>query len=85
MSEMNAVRFHGQKDVRLEQIPIPKCGKGQVKVSTIPTNHHNGSMKEGHERHGSEFLTDTWDFDRLSQRSAASAALTCTNTWEATI
>ena len=32
MAKMNAVRFHGQKDVRVEQIEIPKCGKGQVKV-----------------------------------------------------
>lgn len=30
---MKAVRFHGQKDIRLENIEIPKCGKGQVKVS----------------------------------------------------
>ncbi|CAL8578637.1 hypothetical protein XPA_004403 [Xanthoria parietina] len=29
---MKAVRFHGQKDIRLENIEIPKCGKGQVKV-----------------------------------------------------
>lgn len=32
MSDMNAVRFHGLKDVRLEKIPIPKCGNGQVKI-----------------------------------------------------
>ena len=30
---MNAVRFHGQRDVRLESIPIPTCGKGQVKIA----------------------------------------------------
>lgn len=29
---MRAMRFHGQKDIRLDQIPIPNCGKGQVKV-----------------------------------------------------
>ncbi|KAL8857482.1 MAG: hypothetical protein Q9178_005976 [Gyalolechia marmorata] len=29
---MKAVRFHGQKDIRLEEIEIPTCGKGQVKV-----------------------------------------------------
>lgn len=29
---MRALRFHGQKDIRLDQIPIPNCGKGQVKV-----------------------------------------------------
>lgn len=31
--QMNAVRFHGQKDIRLEKIPIPQCGKGQVKIA----------------------------------------------------
>lgn len=30
---MKALRFHGQKDIRLEEVEIPKCGKGQVKVS----------------------------------------------------
>ncbi len=30
---MKAVRFHGKKDIRLENIEIPKCGKGKVKVS----------------------------------------------------
>ncbi|KAL8670048.1 MAG: hypothetical protein Q9168_005394 [Polycauliona sp. 1 TL-2023] len=29
---MKAVRFHGKKDLRLDDIEIPKCGKGQVKV-----------------------------------------------------
>ncbi|KAH6710828.1 hypothetical protein BKA61DRAFT_612491 [Leptodontidium sp. MPI-SDFR-AT-0119] len=29
---MRAMRFHGQKDIRLDQILIPNCGKGQVKV-----------------------------------------------------
>lgn len=29
---MKALRFHGQRDLRLEEIEIPKCGKGQVKV-----------------------------------------------------
>lgn len=29
---MKALRFHGQKDIRLEDIEIPSCGKGQVKV-----------------------------------------------------
>ncbi|KAL6719497.1 hypothetical protein ACLMJK_003737 [Lecanora helva] len=29
---MQALRFHGQKDIRLDQIEIPICGKGQVKV-----------------------------------------------------
>ncbi|CAL3964075.1 unnamed protein product [Diplocarpon coronariae] len=29
---MRALRFHGQQDIRLDQIPIPVCGKGQVKV-----------------------------------------------------
>ncbi len=33
---MKALRFHGQKDIRLDEIDIPKCGKGQVKVNTAP-------------------------------------------------
>lgn len=32
---MKALRFHGQKDIRLEEVEIPKCGKGQVKVSVV--------------------------------------------------
>lgn len=36
MSEtMKALRFHGKKDLRLEQVPVPKCGPGQVKVCHI--------------------------------------------------
>ncbi|KAK4941492.1 hypothetical protein LTR10_018636 [Elasticomyces elasticus] len=33
MSEMNAVRFHGQKDIRLEKIPVPSVKPGQVKIA----------------------------------------------------
>ncbi|KAI4131605.1 MAG: hypothetical protein LQ347_002898 [Umbilicaria vellea] len=29
---MQALRFHGQKDIRLEEVDIPTCGKGQVKI-----------------------------------------------------
>lgn len=29
---MKALRFHGQKDIRLEEIEVPKCGKAQIKV-----------------------------------------------------
>jgi hypothetical protein len=29
---MNALRFHGQKDLRYEKIPIPQVKAGQVKV-----------------------------------------------------
>jgi threonine dehydrogenase-like Zn-dependent dehydrogenase len=29
---MKAVRFHGQKDIRFEEIEEPTCGKGQIKV-----------------------------------------------------
>ena len=32
---MKAVRFHGQKDIRLDEVEVPKCGKGQVKVSDL--------------------------------------------------
>jgi threonine dehydrogenase-like Zn-dependent dehydrogenase len=29
---MNALRFHGQNDLRYEKIPIPQVKAGQVKV-----------------------------------------------------
>jgi threonine dehydrogenase-like Zn-dependent dehydrogenase len=29
---MKAVRFHGKEDLRFEDIPVPKTGKGQVKI-----------------------------------------------------
>ena len=30
---MKALRFHGQRDLRLEELEIPVCGKDQVKVA----------------------------------------------------
>ena len=30
---MRAVRFHGPKDIRVDSVPEPACGNGQVKVS----------------------------------------------------
>lgn len=32
MATMKAVRFHGQKDIRIDEVEIPTCGKDQVKV-----------------------------------------------------
>jgi hypothetical protein len=32
-STMKALRFHGKKDLRLEDIPLPPVDKGKVKVS----------------------------------------------------
>ena len=29
---MKALRFHGQRDLRLEELEVPVCGKDQVKV-----------------------------------------------------
>ncbi|MCJ1224880.1 hypothetical protein MMC12_001527 [Toensbergia leucococca] len=29
---MKALRFHGQKDIRLDEVDVPTCGKGQVKI-----------------------------------------------------
>jgi threonine dehydrogenase-like Zn-dependent dehydrogenase len=29
---MKALRFHGQRDLRFEDIPVPEVGKGQVKI-----------------------------------------------------
>jgi len=31
---MRAVRFHGNRDIRLDEIEEPVCGEGQVKVCT---------------------------------------------------
>ncbi|KAH0834361.1 hypothetical protein AYO21_04196 [Fonsecaea monophora] len=33
MSQMNAVRFYGQRDIRLDQIPVPAVKPGQVKIA----------------------------------------------------
>ncbi|EXJ75231.1 uncharacterized protein A1O5_01927 [Cladophialophora psammophila CBS 110553] len=33
MSKMNAVRFYGQRDIRLDQIPVPSVKPGQVKIA----------------------------------------------------
>ena len=30
---MNALRFHGQKDIRLDRVPIPKIEPGKVKIA----------------------------------------------------
>ena len=32
ITKMQAVRFHGKEDLRTEELPIPKTGKGQIKV-----------------------------------------------------
>lgn len=32
---MKALRFHGRGDIRLEDIPKPTCGEGQVMVSYV--------------------------------------------------
>lgn len=29
---MRAVRFHGRKDIRLDEVDEPNCGRNQVKV-----------------------------------------------------
>lgn len=29
---MRAVRFHGREDLRVDDIPEPRCGDNQVKV-----------------------------------------------------
>lgn len=29
---MKALRFHGQRDLRLDEVEIPVCGKDQVKA-----------------------------------------------------
>lgn len=32
---MRALRYHGQRDIRLEEVDVPKCGKDQVKVTRV--------------------------------------------------
>ena len=64
MSKMNAVRFYGQLDIRVEQIEIPNCGKGQVKVCISTVSHVNKmSVSKG-----------TLIQSRSNQRSVASVA-----------
>ncbi|KAL9588235.1 MAG: hypothetical protein Q9203_002950 [Teloschistes exilis] len=38
---MKAVRFHGQRDIRLEEVEVPRCGKGQVKVAFFTDTEMN--------------------------------------------
>ena len=33
---MKAVRFHGRRDIRLDNVEIVQCGRGQVKVGALP-------------------------------------------------
>lgn len=33
---MKALRFHGQRDIRLDDVEIVKCGRDQVKVGAVP-------------------------------------------------
>ena len=33
---MKSVRFHGPRDVRIDEVEEPICGKGQVKVRPTP-------------------------------------------------
>jgi len=35
MATMQALRFHGMKDLRLEQISVPNCGAGQVGIKPV--------------------------------------------------
>ncbi|KIW30215.1 chlorophyll synthesis pathway protein BchC [Cladophialophora immunda] len=34
---MEAIRYHGQKDIRLDRVDVPICGSNQVKVCPLPT------------------------------------------------
>ena len=36
MKMMKAVRYHGQRDIRLEDVEIVPCGRDQVMVDTSP-------------------------------------------------
>ena len=42
MGTMKAARIHGQRDIRVERIAEPECGKGMVKVlQTAETPSNN--------------------------------------------
>lgn len=32
---MRAARYYGKEDIRVEQVPEPECGEGQVKVRPL--------------------------------------------------
>lgn len=34
---MKALRFHGQRDIRLDDVEIVQCGRDQVKVGAVPS------------------------------------------------
>ena len=43
---MQAVRFHGKRDIRLEQVPVPVCGNGQVKVGKIAVRSQDYALSK---------------------------------------
>ena len=43
-STMKAIRLHGKKDLRLDEIPIPEVKDGQVKVTKRP--HSEPSVRK---------------------------------------
>lgn len=47
---MRAVRYHGREDVRVDDVPEPVCGSGQVKVcQTNSTSRHcRGGFQASH-------------------------------------
>ena len=47
---MKAVRFHGQRDIRLDDVDSVQCGRDQVKVgSTLP--NQNSSLARLRPKH----------------------------------
>lgn len=67
---MEAVRFHGPRDIRIETIDEPICGKGQVKVTLhcIYGMNKNMLIRSGNSRS-----------DQLSSDSVAVVGLTYSN------
>ena len=42
---MKAVRFHGQRDIRLDDVDNVQCGRGQVKVGSTLHNQNSSLVK----------------------------------------
>ncbi|KAL9008218.1 MAG: hypothetical protein Q9173_006634 [Seirophora scorigena] len=55
---MKAVRFHGKGDIRLDDVEVPTCGKGQVKVDRIHEYAH-GKRPHLHEYLGGANIMPT--------------------------
>lgn len=82
---MKAVRFHGQKDIRLEEVEEPKCGRGQVKVRGKVPSYFDRHMLYWQSLHCDMVFAQSAHFfrlviDRSNLHSAVSVAQIFMNT-----